>query len=488
MVSRPGDEEVWLFCPGTCAHRLAADLERFHIRESLDIGVDSRRIAEVHGPQTAEVLHRVFGVAPSLDLGAVTVLGDGANFVADSWTGDVGGHLVLSTQTADGWMPVLREACPEIAPEVWEVLRIEGGRAHPEKDLRPNTLLQELDDAETMADFNKGCYLGQETVARVHSRGRVNKRFSGLKVEGDSPPRPGSLVMHQGNPVGEVTSSTWSPSLNSSVALGWLRRTHSEPGLVVHIDCGDVLVAARVRSLPLYQVPGPKEQAEVFYGEGLEAFKLDRFQQAMKLFEKAMLLNPGHRAAQEAVGVCHERMGDLDSARAVMEDLTLTDPENPMPWTNLSRYLAQAGDIEKAEEAKAQALHLSWKQRAGEAEALRRSRQEEEQRKVELEERVSLFEQVLELDPDDVVACFGLGKVYADLEQWEKAEPLFARAIKNKPDYSMAFSQRSRCLAKLGRAPEAVNVLKEGIEIARQQGDLMPKQEMERRLNSLTQS
>ena len=98
------------------------------------------------------------------------------------------------------------------------------------------------------------------------------------------------------------------------------------------------------------------------------------------------------------------------------------DPENPMAWTNLSRYYAQAGRIEDAEQAKGKALYLSWKQKAGEAKAVQQAEQDETERRAQLTARVELFEQVLDLDADDVVANFGLGKLYLDLGEFQKAD------------------------------------------------------------------
>ena len=77
--------------------------------------------------------------------------------------------------------------------QILEMMRIEGGLPGFGKDMDERTLLPELGRPE-MVSHEKGCYLGQETVARVHSRGRVHRLLLGLEIEGDRVPEPGTLA------------------------------------------------------------------------------------------------------------------------------------------------------------------------------------------------------------------------------------------------------------------------------------------------------
>jgi tetratricopeptide (TPR) repeat protein len=269
------------------------------------------------------------------------------------------------------------------------------------------------------------------------------------------------------------------------VALALVRSFAADPGTVVHVRIGDAQVAGRIAEPPVYRRPGPAEQAERQYHRGLAAFEHDRFEEAIALFEKAMLMNPEHAAALEAIGVSQERLGLLEDAAATMRDLADLDPDNPMAWTNLSRYYARQGRIEEAESAKGRAAYLSMKREAGEAEARRRSVEEAEADRRRREERVDLFRGVLEIDPGDVVANFGLGKLLADLGRPAEAVDHFERALAAQPDYSMAYAQLGLCLEAVGDRERAAEILRRGIAVAAGKGDLMPKRTMELRLEAL---
>jgi folate-binding protein YgfZ len=484
--------------------RLPATLESFehhHFREDVTMRDRSEDFAvwELHGPSTPTILarllgqraplethsHRLFAIAGVTRASAVAV-----RWVADPWTGDVGGRFIVPREHAALVRAALLEAglpegLVEIGPAALEILRIEGGRPRQGIDIDERTLLLELGRDE-MVSFNKGCYVGQETVARVHARGHVNRLFMGLLMEEGDVPVSGALV-HLGDvPVGETRSACWSPSLRRPIALAWLRREAAEPGTVVHVRAGSAHIAATVTALPLYRPPGPAEQAETHYRRGMEAFTEDRFEAAIAEFERATFMNPHHAAAFEAIGVCLERLGRLDEAIEIMRGLTESDPQNVMAWTNLSRYHAQQGHIEEAERLKGQVAYLIWKRELGEKAAARKSAQDDAAHRARLEERIVLFRQVLDMDPDDVIANFGLGKTYLDLERYDEAVPHFRRAIEGQRDYSMAFNHMGTCLVRLGRREEAEAVLREGIVVAAARGDLIPRREMARKLEELT--
>jgi folate-binding protein YgfZ len=362
-------------------------------------------------------------------------------------------------------------------------LRIEGGRPERGADLDERTLLLELGRPE-MVSHDKGCYLGQETIARVHSRGHVKRQLMGLELEGDEVPTPGSIVLLGDNPVGETKSACYSPSLERPIAIAMMRR-EAEPDSTVHVRMPSGLAAAKVGELPLYRTPGPREAAESFYRQGMESFTHNRFEDALRLFERAMLMNPNHLAAFESMGITQERLGRLDDAIQTMESLTQAAPDHVMAWTNLSRYYAQAGRIADAEKLKGHVTYLVLKREAGDKAAERKAREDKVLDRARLEERVGLFEQVLSLDPEDVVANFGLGKVLLDLERWKDALPYFRKAIEKQATYSMAYNHLGTCLAHLGRRDEARDIFRKGIEAAKERGDLIPRRDMERKLSEL---
>lgn len=160
-------------------------------------------------------------------------------------------------------LPVIREACEglgavPIAPGCWEVLRVEAGFPAYFREVNPENLPQELGRDARAINFRKGCYLGQETVARLDALGHVNKLLRGLIVEGGgaTPPPPGSLLeTEEGQGAGSVTSSGFSEEIGGTVALAIVRVKLAPVGSVLKVRHPDgTESAARVAELPL--IPG----------------------------------------------------------------------------------------------------------------------------------------------------------------------------------------------------------------------------------------
>jgi folate-binding protein YgfZ len=130
-----------------------------------------------------------------------------------------------------------------------ETRRIERGIPLFGVDMDESHLLLEtgLDDA---ISFTKGCYIGQEFVARQTHRGHLNRKLVGMKLEGTSPPRAGDEVVGEGRSLGLVTSATYSPALGSAIALGYVHRDFFEPGTTVGIKSRGTETEARVVELP----------------------------------------------------------------------------------------------------------------------------------------------------------------------------------------------------------------------------------------------
>lgn len=120
------------------------------------------------------------------------------------------------------------------AADLWTILRIEAGRPEWGADMDDTTLPQEaLLDMLGAISFTKGCYIGQEVVARIHFRGHVNKVLRKLRfVTSALPPRGAAVVDDTGAVVGDVRSTAVSPKCGG-IALGMIRR-EVEPGSTLH--------------------------------------------------------------------------------------------------------------------------------------------------------------------------------------------------------------------------------------------------------------
>ena len=140
---------------------------------------------------------------------------------------DVDGfELIFPAEGYDAlWQRAIAAGATPAGLEAWEIARVEAGRPEWGLDVDDNTIPQEANFDELHAiSYTKGCYVGQETVARVHFRGHVNKHLRGVRAPGMEPP-PTGATLHEdgGNQVGEVRSAVRSPKLGG-IALAMVRR------------------------------------------------------------------------------------------------------------------------------------------------------------------------------------------------------------------------------------------------------------------------
>jgi folate-binding protein YgfZ len=142
-------------------------------------------------------------------------------------------------------------SCLEASPRrrasraVWDIARVEAGRPAFGVDMDDNTIPQEANlDTLGAISFTKGCYTGQETVARIHFRGHVNRHLRGLSAEAPLP-QHARVFDATGRDVGDVRSTVISPR-HGPIALAMIRREVA-PGAVVRVGEG---LGAKVMELP----------------------------------------------------------------------------------------------------------------------------------------------------------------------------------------------------------------------------------------------
>jgi len=142
----------------------------------------------------------------------------------------------------------VRQAQP-IGLDAQEVLRIEAGLPRYGVDMDETSILSEtnLDDA---VSFTKGCYIGQEIIARIKYRGHVAKKLTGLTFQDKVEIGPGAKVIAGERDAGRITSVTWSPRLGRSIALGYVKYDFLAPGTSVRVMQDDIAHSAEVTELP----------------------------------------------------------------------------------------------------------------------------------------------------------------------------------------------------------------------------------------------
>jgi folate-binding protein YgfZ len=232
------------------------------------------------GPKAKGILDQIttpaVGDLPPLGCAAVTVFSVRAVVFRDDVTGTPGYSII--TEDLGGaeavWTALLNQFGDAsgigkrgLRPVGWAAFnaaRIEAGRpvfdidfgnsADPEKSVVP----AEVGPREfaRAVSVTKGCYIGQEIVARMYARQQVARQLVGFKVEGDHLPIAGAALMdEQQNQIGVVTSSTVSPILsNAAIGLGYVKRPHFAEGTTLHVPAEGAIRKAIVVKTPFVEV------------------------------------------------------------------------------------------------------------------------------------------------------------------------------------------------------------------------------------------
>jgi aminomethyltransferase len=173
-------------------------------------------------------------------------------------TGELGFDVFVSS---DGTNKILWESLIAKGQEfearpvglfAFETLRIEAGIPRYGVDMNENTIPIEAGLWNALS-FEKGCYVGQEVIARIKWRGHVNWHLVGLRIDGDYTPKENCKILTGEREVGYITSSSYSPKLNKIIALGYIRREFNKPGVQVTIKTEtNETRSAEVSQLPFY--------------------------------------------------------------------------------------------------------------------------------------------------------------------------------------------------------------------------------------------
>jgi len=211
------------------------------------------RVVRIRGPFAME-RERTDPVLVALD-GPTYTARDGSHWAVARYRGGLavrppeGFDLYLPPEAAHGL------DLPEASAKAWELWRIESGIPVFGRDVTEDNLPQETGLVPERVSFAKGCYTGQEVLARIHYRGHVNRNLFGIRVEGspNGPPlHAGDELVADGKVVGSVTSAVESPT-HGWIGLGYVRR-ELEPGDELQVRPADgetdIPVFARVVSLP----------------------------------------------------------------------------------------------------------------------------------------------------------------------------------------------------------------------------------------------
>ena len=136
-----------------------------------------------------------------------------------------------------------------VGEDAQNILRIEAGIPRYGVDFKEDNLLLEV-GIDHAVSFTKGCYLGQEVIERIRSRGHVNKRLCGLLLDGAVPADAGDQLQADGKDAGRITSSVISPRLGRPIALGYVMKEYWEAGTKLSLRHSGANIRATVVKLP----------------------------------------------------------------------------------------------------------------------------------------------------------------------------------------------------------------------------------------------
>ncbi len=246
------DAVFWLETAAAAVPRLVEHFERHLIADDVslrDLGPSIDRLA-VEGPLAGRLLERAAAGAMDLAADCCAELRIGGTEVVAArygWSGEVGFQLLVPAGSGETVAKAIEAAGSESGPivagaETLEILRIEAGIPRFGAEIDETVLPAEARLGRAVSR-SKGCYLGQEVVARMEAAGRVSHLLVGLAMAEGPLPEPGSEIATAGKRVGEVTSSCRS-ALAGSIALGFVRAAHSATGTELCVAGRPVRVAA----------------------------------------------------------------------------------------------------------------------------------------------------------------------------------------------------------------------------------------------------
>ncbi|MGH9289722.1 MAG: YgfZ/GcvT domain-containing protein [Acidimicrobiales bacterium] len=232
-VTRTAADEVVLDLDAGQGDALVTRLRRFLLRTKADVDTLDWRTVALRGPDATEAAHS----ADPADEVLVVLAG---------WPGVEGVDLLgPAVEPPPG--------VPEADPSAYASLRIRSGVPRMGAELTDRTIPAEAGQwvIDASVDFTKGCFTGQELVARIDSRGgHVPRHLRGLVVSAGGPPPAGAPVVVDGAEVGKVTSVAWAPGTDRGVALAYVGRGVTPPA-AAEVPCDGRALPVTVVDLPM---------------------------------------------------------------------------------------------------------------------------------------------------------------------------------------------------------------------------------------------
>ena len=260
-------DALWIDLEPEVTGKIYKHLDKYTLASDVTIEnlTETQGLLSVYGPSSSEIITQLIAPAspPPKEYSTTSAAPDGVSILVarNEITGEVGYDLYIPMdRLAVIWNRLLQIGGPHglkpVGLDALNSLRIEAGIARYGLDMDESNFPMEAGLEAKAISYTKGCYIGQETIARADAQGQMNKRLMGLELAGESVPKKGQSIQArpespgaEGRVVGTVTGSIKSPTLEKVIAMGYLHRDFIKPGSEVSIAGRQ---PARVVSLPFY--------------------------------------------------------------------------------------------------------------------------------------------------------------------------------------------------------------------------------------------
>ncbi|HEY9677063.1 MAG TPA: tetratricopeptide repeat protein [Drouetiella sp.] len=456
----------------------------------------------VQGPKALQCIAaglQSSGFADALkhDLCVTKLFGHSCLIFKKSLCGEDGFLIRSSINDAEAIAKKMEEVCKKesmiaMTADLMEVARIEAGMPYFGIDFSDANFLPEAGIAEQTVSYTKGCFLGQEVLARIKSQGAPTRGLVGLQFEPltNSKFEMDTKVSGDAGDVALIKSNCFSPTLDTTVALAFVKRDQRIPDKVLSVKINGAPHTVTVKMLPFVKSKNSSERARDLFEQALRVYTKEddalAQSEAVTLLRQALELDPKFEDVYEALGVILHKRGEIDEAIDLMKTLVELNADSVMAHTNLSVFYVDKGMKEEAEEEKAISLSIRMREAAMKAAQDQKDTAERQRRIDEATQRLEMFKQVLEIDSEDLLANYGIGSCLVALENFDDAIPYLTKAIEIKPTHTVAYVSLAEAFEGLGRDQEAMDTYTTGVEVASKRGDMSPMNDMQRKLLALT--
>ena len=294
---------------------LIRQLEEYHFREDIEWNTETpfNYLLALQGPKSPFILERLTGSRVGLhntnDIFSATINGFETQVICKSLTGEEGYILACADDCKEDLLQALQQADDSsgliaIGSETREVLRIEAGIPVFGKDMDKTHILPETGLEHSSVSYHKGCYIGQEVIARIKTYGSPAFALMGVVLEGESLPAMNDIIKIKSKKMGVVKSSVYSPSLGKLIALAYLQKDFRSPGQKYEVTLNETPATLTTCLLPFYQTAGKTERAKQLHEQALALFKKEENLDApIALLREAIALDPKFAPGYEALGV-----------------------------------------------------------------------------------------------------------------------------------------------------------------------------------------